>query len=202
MWHATCTQGNQGDSRLVVIGSQIDNLTLGPSFGHNLCFMYPNESCKPILDIKVPRAFQWYKEFFNPMSFDPCNHPLKIRKSIGTSTPKMGAHLGVWGSFLHTFLHSWEHEMWLPSSFLALTFANPCLGREPKARVVTTKAKACKGVGWKCEGMNPHTPKWTLKFLKSSLRGQNSLDWKFSYTIRIFLKHKCLKLAHMIHLST
>jgi hypothetical protein len=31
------------------------------------------------------------------MSFDPCNFPLKIQESIGTPTPKMGVHLGVWG---------------------------------------------------------------------------------------------------------
>jgi len=31
------------------------------------------------------------------MSFDPCNHPLKIWESIGTPTPKVKAHLGVWG---------------------------------------------------------------------------------------------------------
>jgi hypothetical protein len=29
------------------------------------------------------------------MSFDPYNHPLKIRESIVTPTPKMGVHLGV-----------------------------------------------------------------------------------------------------------
>jgi hypothetical protein len=97
MWHATCTQVNRGDSWLLVVGNQIANLTPGPSFGHNLCFNYPNGSCKPILDIYVPRFFQWYKELFNPMSFDPYNHPLKIRKSIGTPIPKVGAHLGVWG---------------------------------------------------------------------------------------------------------
>ncbi len=34
MWHTTCTQGNQGDSRLLVIGNQIGNLT---SY-HNLSF--------------------------------------------------------------------------------------------------------------------------------------------------------------------
>ncbi len=28
-----------------------------PSFGHNLCFNYPNGSCKSILDIHIPRAF-------------------------------------------------------------------------------------------------------------------------------------------------
>ncbi len=41
------------------------------------------------------------------------------------------------GSFPHTFLHSWEHEMWLLGSFVARTFASPYLGREPKARVAT-----------------------------------------------------------------
>jgi hypothetical protein len=45
------------------------------------------------------------------MSFDPCNRPLKIWKSIGTITPKVGAHLGVWGFIPSTFLHSREHEM-------------------------------------------------------------------------------------------
>jgi hypothetical protein len=47
MLHATCTQGNQGDSRLLVVRSQIVNLTLDFSFGHNLFFRYPNGSCKP-----------------------------------------------------------------------------------------------------------------------------------------------------------
>jgi len=41
MWHVTCTQGNQGDSRLLVVGSQIVNLTLDPFFCYNLCFKYP-----------------------------------------------------------------------------------------------------------------------------------------------------------------
>jgi len=51
MLHDTYTQGNQGDSRLLVVRSQIVNLTPGPSFGHNLCFKCPNWSCEPILDI-------------------------------------------------------------------------------------------------------------------------------------------------------
>jgi hypothetical protein len=41
--------------------------------------------------------FQWYNELLNPMSFDPCNRPLKIRESIETPTFKVGAHLGVCG---------------------------------------------------------------------------------------------------------
>jgi hypothetical protein len=31
------------------------------------------------------------------MSFDPCNHPLKIRESIETPIPKMGVHFEVLG---------------------------------------------------------------------------------------------------------
>jgi len=82
---------------LLMVRSQIGNLTPGPSFGHNLCFKYPNGSCKLILNIYVSRSFQWYKELFNLISFGPCNFPLKIWKSIETPTPKVGAHLGVCG---------------------------------------------------------------------------------------------------------
>jgi len=57
MWHATYTQGNQGDSLLLVVKNQIGILTLNPSFGHNLCFKYPNGSCEPILDIYVLKSF-------------------------------------------------------------------------------------------------------------------------------------------------
>jgi hypothetical protein len=45
------------------------------------------------------------------MNFDLCNCPLKIRESIETQTPKVGAHLGMWGLFPHTTVHSQEHEM-------------------------------------------------------------------------------------------
>jgi hypothetical protein len=110
----------------------------GPSFDHNLCFRYPNGSCKPILDIYIPRAFQLYKECLNPMSFDPCNRSLKIQESTRTLTPKTGVPLGVQSSIPHTLLHSQEHEMWLLGFVLARILASPCLGHEPKARVVTT----------------------------------------------------------------
>jgi hypothetical protein len=94
--HATYTQGNSDNSQLLMVGSQIANLTADPSFGHNLCLKCSNGSCKPILDIYVPRSFWWYKELINTMGFDPCNFFLRIQESIGTSTPKVGAHLGVW----------------------------------------------------------------------------------------------------------
>ncbi len=49
--HATYVQRNLGNSLLLVVGSQIDNLIPDLSFGHNLCFKCPNGSCETILDI-------------------------------------------------------------------------------------------------------------------------------------------------------
>ncbi len=106
MSHVTCTQVNRVNSRLLVVRSQIANLTLDLSFGHNLCFRCPNGSCEPILNIYVSIAFQRYKELFNPLGFDPYNLFLNIRESIGTPIPKVGVPLGVWGP--------------IPSHFLAL----------------------------------------------------------------------------------
>jgi len=98
MLHITWMQGNRVDSWLLVVGSQIVNLIPGPSFGHNLCFKCPNGSCERILDIYVSINFQWYKKLLNPLGFDPCNHSLNIRESIGTSICNVGVLLGVWGS--------------------------------------------------------------------------------------------------------
>ncbi len=117
MVHATYTQGNWGDSWLLVVRSQIGNLTIDLSFGHNLCFKYLNRSCEPTLDIYVPRDFQWYKELFNPMSVDLCNHLLKIQESTETPTPRTGVHLGVWGfipSHFFTFSGAWDVTPGLP----------------------------------------------------------------------------------------
>ncbi len=126
---------NRGDSWLLVVRSQIDNLTLDLSFGHNLCLKCPNVSCEPILDIYVPRNFQWYKELFNSMGFDPCIRSMKIWESLRTLISKMGAHLGVWG-FIHshspTLSRAWNVtpalHIWLaPLQALALV-VSPRLG--------------------------------------------------------------------------
>ncbi len=66
------------------------------------------------------------------MNFDPCDRPLKIQESTRTPTP-----LGCEGSFPHILPHSREYVVWLPASFLAHNLANPGLGHEPNARVVT-----------------------------------------------------------------
>ncbi len=72
------------------------------------------------------------------MSFDPCNCLLKVQKTIGTPTPKVGTHLGVWGfipSHSPAFSKAWNVTPGLHSWFANL--ANLYLSREPKVRVVT-----------------------------------------------------------------
>jgi hypothetical protein len=59
------------DSQLLVVGSQIANLTRDPSFAHNLGFRCPNDSCEAILDIYTSRPFPRYKEHLNARCFDP-----------------------------------------------------------------------------------------------------------------------------------
>jgi hypothetical protein len=58
MSHSLRRRREEVDSRLLVVRSQTDNLTPGPSFAHNLCFRCPNEQCEPILNIYASRAFQ------------------------------------------------------------------------------------------------------------------------------------------------
>ncbi len=76
--HSTCTHRGQVDSWLLVIESQIANLTLGPSFCHNLCFRCPNGPCEAIFDIYTLIAFQWYEERLKVRCFDPYNWALKF----------------------------------------------------------------------------------------------------------------------------
>jgi len=139
MSHATFTQKNLVDSWLLVAGNQTTKLTIGLSFGHNLCLKCPNGSCEPILDSYVSIVFQWYKELFNPLGFDPCDHSLKILKVHRDS--KLQKWKLPWeceGSFPHTFLHSWAFS-W-PATLQALALgASPKLGlRQPKNVLIKT----------------------------------------------------------------
>jgi hypothetical protein len=108
------------------------------------------------------------------------------------------------------------------SYFIPISMAccrNPNLG-------LATKAKTCIGADreWsprvtfhalgslgKCEGMNPHTPKWVLILgvgvpmdswiFRGWFRNKKSLDWKVPYIIGKLLKLRCLKWACMTHLG-
>jgi hypothetical protein len=141
MWHTTCMHVIKDDSWLLMDKIQIHALTPNLSFGHNFCYRYSNGLCKPNLDIYVLEAFQYYKELFNPMSFDPSNYSLKIRESIGTPTPKVGVQLGVCGLFPShslTILGVW---MMFSGCTFGLHLSCPCFNHKPKARVVRWKVK-------------------------------------------------------------
>jgi hypothetical protein len=136
MLQATCTQENRGELWLLMVESQIANLTLNFSFGHNLCFKNPNGSCEPTLDIYVQDISDDIMNFSFQWLLTPAIILEKFRSPLGVQLPKW-VHLGVWGSFLHIFPHFWEHEMWLLASLLARTFVSPSLGCEPKFKVMT-----------------------------------------------------------------
>jgi len=68
---------------------------------------------------------------------------------------------------------------------------------------------------WECRRVKEWTPtlpnelplwelefRWIPEFSEGDWRGQKSLDWRVPYIIGKFLKHKCLKWAHMTHLDT
>jgi hypothetical protein len=137
MLHATCTQGNWVDSRLLMVGSQTATLTPDLSFGHNLCFKRPNGQCEPILYIYTSIVFQWYKEHFEARSFDPSNCAKDSGIHSGVQLPTWEFTWECEGSFPHTLCI--PKSMWSDSqvSFLACNLATPCFGREPKARVAT-----------------------------------------------------------------
>jgi hypothetical protein len=128
--HSQIGNWEEVESRLLVVRSQIVNLTLGPSFGHNLWFKCSNEQCKPILDIYVSIAFQWYQKRNNPLRFDPSTCPLKFWGSTGTPSPKMGIALGVWGltpSHSPTLSYIPGSVWWLPGFLLACNLPMPLL---------------------------------------------------------------------------
>jgi len=124
MSHATCTQGNRVNSQFLVVESQTINLTIGLSFGHNLCFRCPNGSCKPILNIYVSITFQWYREFLNPLGFDPCNLSLNIQKSTWTPIPGSQGGSSLGSVRVHSLTFAFISKL----PFLARNLASPRLG--------------------------------------------------------------------------
>jgi len=81
-----------------MVESQIVNLTLSPSFCHNLCCKCPNGSWKAIFDIYTLIAFQWHEKCLKARCFDPYNWTLKFQES---QRPPKSPFLGVWMSSSH-----------------------------------------------------------------------------------------------------
>jgi hypothetical protein len=142
MLHVACMQGNWVDSGLLVVSSQITNLTPGFSFGHNVCFRCPNGRCEPILDIYASITFQWYKKIFNAMGFDPYNRALKIQKSIWDSNSQHGSSFGsVKVHSLTLFAISGACDV-IPRFFFWLTTLQPLV-------LVTSPRLRLRHVGWR-----------------------------------------------------
>jgi hypothetical protein len=138
MLHATYTQGNWVDSRLLVVGSQIANWLSNFLLGHNLCFRCPNESCKPILDIYVSIVFQWYKKNLWTNGFWPLQFPFEDLEVHWNSNSQNKSSLGsVKIHSLTFFCTPGSTRCDSQASLLVHHLANPCLGHEPKARVAT-----------------------------------------------------------------
>jgi hypothetical protein len=97
----------------------------GPAFGYHLCVKCPNGSCEPILDIYVPRSFQWYKKILHPMGFDLVVVLWKFESPPRRQFTKWDLIWECEGSFPHTLLHSREREMWLPSFILGSYLHKP-----------------------------------------------------------------------------
>ncbi len=55
--HSTYTHRSRVNSWLLVVGSQIGNLTIDPSFCHNMCCRCPNGPREPIFDIYTSIPF-------------------------------------------------------------------------------------------------------------------------------------------------
>jgi hypothetical protein len=139
------------------------------------------------------------------MSFKPCNCPLKIWESIGIPNPKVGIHLGVWGFIPSTFLHSREHETWLPGSLLARSFTSLYFGREPKAKVATITFQKktlvpiynyymCNNHIRNAKLLFPHdiylTPITTIQFMTIlTIRFQNQPSLKYQVVFKLYPKH-------------
>jgi len=85
--HSICRCREEVDSRLLVVGSQIVNLTPGPSFAHNLGCRCPNGSCEAILYIYTSRPSHWHKEHPDARCFDPFHRALSFQESRRIPSP-------------------------------------------------------------------------------------------------------------------
>ncbi len=88
MSHSPSACRERVDSWLLVVESQIANLTPGPSFAHNLGCRCPNDQCEAISDIYTSRPFQWHQEHPKARCFALCCWTQKIRESRRTPNPQ------------------------------------------------------------------------------------------------------------------
>jgi hypothetical protein len=156
-----------------MVGSQIDSLTSGLSFGHNLFFKCPNEQCEPILDIYAPRAFQWYKKHHKTLRFDPCNRSLKFWESTETPSPKVGVALGVW--------------VFTPSHSFTLSYTLGSMWCDSLASSWPTPLQCLCFDSWASSCLNSQTSSWLVTLqplcLGHELKARVTTDWLYYFNM-------------------
>jgi hypothetical protein len=125
---------------------------------------------------------------------------------LGLQLPKWEIIWECGGSFPHTPLHSREHKMWLLGSFLAHTFASPCLSHEPKARVATSLIQVVATPLWPSVGVKPNTWKsWELESSRTpecsklDSKGKNTWHWGVLGAIGKVLKRRYRKCPRIVN---
>jgi hypothetical protein len=135
-------------------------------------FKCPNGSCKPILDIYIPRIFQCYNEHFSPMSCDLYNHSLKIWESIETPTPNVA--IPLWGK-CEVATHIPEMGTW-ESYGTPKNSEFDCRGQNTLPwSVLYTVGKVLKRTCWKWPRMG-HSDIYNTSYVWK--KGQES-NWQF-----------------------
>ncbi len=110
MWHVAWSQVNLVDSRVLMVGSQIANLTPGLSLPIT-CFV----------DVQMAHARPFWTSTLQELSNDienssrqggltPAIALWRFGSPFGTPTPNMGVHLGVWRFIPSHSLHS--RKLW------------------------------------------------------------------------------------------
>ncbi len=86
------------------------------------CVKYSNGSCEPIFNIYISRAFHWYKELFDPISFDPLKYLFENSGLHKDSNSQNRSPFGnVW---IHTLTFP-RMQMWLLGCTLSLHLSMP-----------------------------------------------------------------------------
>jgi hypothetical protein len=99
MLHTRIGCREEVDSRLLVVGNQIANLTPGPSFAHNLGCRCPNDQCEAIRYLRfktfpmTPRTLQC--EVFCPL-MSSSEHSGVPEDSKSQLFPSVGLHPHTW----------------------------------------------------------------------------------------------------------
>ncbi len=117
-----------------MVGSQIPNLTFGPSFDHKLCISSLNEQCKDTLSSYILKPFQWYLGGPNWCLFSLSTKALNIWDFPTNATPQVRMHFGNHWVHSLTLSPTCENVFYSQTYFLGLMcfctrhlFMNPML---------------------------------------------------------------------------